>query len=242
MTYPTVRWLALLFVVTLLACDGPAGPSLAGITIVSGNEQLGKAGESLAEPFVVQLTDGDGEPTTIGMRVIFSVVVGSGGFWTLKPGDGGWDDWGTPAVVSSDTTMTDRDGLARARFIPTDIGPSIVRASRGAHEVLFTMAATVRVISMGDNVSSWNCPGFFVAAPRCTNEVTVPIGIPVEWVNHSSSEHSVVSSSIPDGGHPFDSGMLKEGDRFRFTPSVSGIWEFTDPVTGSSGTLSVRDP
>lgn len=45
---------------------------------------------------------------------------------------------------------------------------------------------------------------------------------------------------MPDGGEPFDSGVLRKGEIFRFAPAVPGTWEYIDEVTGAPGTLTAK--
>jgi len=50
----------------------------------------------------------------------------------------------------------------------------------------------------------------------------------------------VKSTVVPDGGQPFDSGIVRPGDPFVFTPRVAGTWELTDVINGGTGKLIVR--
>jgi hypothetical protein len=77
----------------------------------------------------------------------------------------------------------------------------------------------------------------FLGAPDDSSDVTVPIGAPVEWVNWLESAR-IMSTSAPPGGASFDSGELSQGERFEFVPDVAGTWEYVDPVSGATGTLT----
>lgn len=62
--------------------------------------------------------------------------------------------------------------------------------------------------------------------PSGGDAVTVTVGTPVEWVNLDNVQHTATSTSVPAGGAAFDSGLLGNGDRFRFTPQVEGTWVY----------------
>ena len=96
----------ILFTATAL----PEAPTI--MTIVSGENQTGFAGEELEAPLVVKISDlyGNGRAD---QRVIFSVVAGSGTF----------------AGAATDTVMTDEAGQAAAVFkASTRTGPHQIRA------------------------------------------------------------------------------------------------------------------
>jgi TolB protein len=66
-------------------------------------------------------------------------------------------------------------------------------------------------------------------------ELNVRVGVPVRWVNANQVEPftaQIVSTSVPNGGESFNSGILEKGEDFRFVPNVEGTWEYMDQVTG----------
>lgn len=234
MRFSKLRWSAAPLGLALSACAGdepmqppPTPAPSAAIAIVSGNDQEGKAGEDLAEPFVVRVTNASGEG-------IGDVLV----TWSLTSGAGRF----TGSADEPSRTWTSPDGLARVTFVPTTLGSSTVRArattvtgSLGG-EVSFTAVATALVIGIG----GWSNLFF---GPDGSPDVTVPVGTTVEWMNWLDSA-TVTSTSEPPGGESFDSGMLFEGERFQFVPRVSGTWEYVDQVhegeAGVTATLTAE--
>lgn len=229
----------------LAACggDGPTNPpepearAPAAIAIVSGQDQQGKAGEPLPEPFVVRVTDDRGDGVE-GVEVTWRVTTGAGHFGPdLYPTE-------ESSTVSVDT---DPDGTARVFFRPAILGTSTVAADvSGLSPVRFTTDVAVVVILFGP---IFDCtpgdPNHFLG-PDGTSDVAVPVGTPVEWVYApylvpSTCEARVTSSSEPPGGEPIDSGILTPGERFRFVPAVAGTWEYRDGTNeGADGTLTAR--
>jgi plastocyanin len=63
-------------------------------------------------------------------------------------------------------------------------------------------------------------------APSGGDDVTVTVGTRVQWVNLDGVQHTATSTSVPQGGAAFDSGLLGNGDRFEFTPQVAGTWVY----------------
>lgn len=130
-----VLWLLGLAAISLAfgACEGatspttlplpgsPAAPSVARqLTPVSGSGQFGTAGERLAEPFQVLVTDAVGQPMS-----------GVGVFWKVTEGAGQVDAPlvaidGEPGMVAVTTTAD--NGIASAGFLPS-VGRNRVRAS-----------------------------------------------------------------------------------------------------------------
>lgn len=239
----------------LLACggDGPVQaeppteppaeplPSPAAIAFVSGDGQEGKAGESLPEPFVVQVTDAGGDGVE-GVEVTWRVTSGAG-----------WLQWlSIAARDESLVTATDPGGVATVVFQPTMVGTSTVAAEVSGLEaspVTFTADATVAVITFVlDPID-----GVWFSGPAGSSDVTVPAGTTVEWVVRGfgglSGEVRIASTSEPPGGEPFDSGTLSpsSGNRalFEFVPGVAGTWEFEGTWGfvgdhGSTGTLTAH--
>lgn len=212
----------------------PGGPLPTAIAIISGNEQHGKAGEQLAEPFVVRVTDAKGNGVSHA-PVSFQVASGAGAL------DGGCDGHGGAMTRSS---RTNSDGIATMTFRPTVLGPTTVTARIDELEdaaVTFRTEATVLVIEFW--FGYWNVG--FTGPCTLSSDVTAPIGTPVEWKVPVEDErypitYTVTSTSTPPGGKRFDSGALTSRDRFRFVPTVIGTWEYRDQVTGLTGTLTVR--
>lgn len=62
--------------------------------------------------------------------------------------------------------------------------------------------------------------------PDGQRDVTISLGETVEWVNEDVTAHTVRSTEEPDGGRRFDSEDLAPGERYRFTPDRTGVWEY----------------
>lgn len=99
------------------ACTGdidgtnpPGDGTPAAIAVVSGNDQTGVAGAVLAEPYVVLITDPDGDPVA-GVEVAWSVLTGGG-------------------ALAAPTSATDAQGQARmTHTLGADGGTNTARAS-----------------------------------------------------------------------------------------------------------------
>jgi hypothetical protein len=95
----------------------------------------------------------------------------------------------------------------------------------------------------------FGCATWF-QGPLPSGAVIVHARTPVEWAlpydawgsAPESCESRIVSTSVPPGGQPFDSGMLRPGQAFRFTPNVAGTWEYQDVMGGGGGRLTVLEP
>lgn len=208
------------------------------LSIVSGNNQKGKAGEMLGELLWVRVTDGEGNLVP-HVTVTWAVTSGGGRF------PGGCTR-GNPATATTRTLpegvgigSRSGPGLAWVHFQPTMVGISTVAAAVPGvrvSPVTFTVDATVMVITLTYD------PGIDKIAffgPDFSSDITVPIGATVEWVNDLPMAH-ITSTSVPAGGASFDSGELSQGERFQFVPEVAGTWEFVDLVSGSTGTLTAH--
>lgn len=222
-------WVVAPAVLALISCedDSPVEPhEPAAIVQVSGNAQEGKAGEPLAQPFVVRVTDARGDG-----------VEGAEVSWRLTSGAGRWGD-GKNALQGLETT-TNTDGVARALFLPTALGTSTVDAGLGDHglRVGFTTEATVMVIRVDVLFSCLEGPSIF-AGPEGSTEVTIPVGSPVEWT--PACHAHVTSTDSPPGGRSVDTGTLTRGERFRFVPATTGTWKLVDRVYGATGSLTAR--
>lgn len=195
----------------------------ATLTIVSGDEQEGKAGEPLPEPFVARVTDGQGNAAA-------NVHVN----WSVTQGDGAWGGSGEGFSPFSDT-----DGLAREVFAPRQLGTSRVSAQlAGTHvRVIFTTDVSVLVIRYEDYYGGIFAGPYCEPYSYCSDE-TVPVGTTVEWVNALPNTARIMSTSVPPGGASFDSGTLNENGRFQFVPKVAGTWEYVDQVRGRIGKLT----
>jgi hypothetical protein len=200
-----VKVAGLAIVISLAACSGqaddPTEPPIArpAVSIVSGNNQTGKAGLPLAELFIVMVTDQAGAPMP-SRTVSWSVIQGGG---RLLPGL---------------TTITGVDGSAVAHFHPERLGTNVVLASVGVSEaVTFTMDATVLVIS--NFMWPWS-DQFALPGPNALR-----VGTRVEWYSYAQDSVQITSTTVPPGGSSF-SATLRANESFEWVPDVEGVWEW----------------
>lgn len=174
--------------------------------IVSGDNQNGKTQRDFAQPLVVEVLDGDGNPEA-GVTVTWSVVQGD-------------------ATVSQTSVQTDGQGRAQVTLTSgTQLTTHRIQAAADGHDnspVEFTARTTVLVALIGDI--------YFedLAGRRNENfQVTVAVGDTIEFSYATgASTHTATSDSQPQGGQAFDSGNMQPGDTFRFVPGVTGTWTF----------------
>ena len=137
-------------------------------------------------------------------------------------------------------TLTSRFPYSRLEYRPIVYGISTFTASAPGVQgspVTFTVDATVMEVILSDD--AWVGLPVVFGGPDYSPNMTVPVGATVELWNRMPSAH-IVSTSVPPGGTPFDSGMLTVDGRFRVVPDVAGLWTFTDQVSGAVGTLTVH--
>jgi hypothetical protein len=200
---------------------------------VSGDHQFGKAGEELAEPFVVRVTDNAGNAVS-DVPVSFQLTSGAGSL-------GGRCQAG--AATTERPGRTNAEGIATMTFLPVSLGSSTVVGRVGTlqQSVTFTTEATAVVVDFW--FGFWNAG--FMAPCSNSSDITVPVGTTVEWRIPVQDDrypvtYTVTSISTPRGAKGFDSGTLTSYERFRFITDVTGVWEYHDQVTGLSGTLTAR--
>ena len=168
---------ALLLLVAACTTDRTLGPTPspqrrghvpAVIALVSGNNQVAKAGELLAEPLVVRVTDVDGDAVS-DVIVEFRVTSGAGAFAERCHG-------GTRDLTAMATT--DSSGLAEIEFQPTMVGRTVVAAQiPGSRDgsISFVVDANILVIEFWAGI--WNV-GFI---GPCPYPVTSPFRSAQPW-------------------------------------------------------------
>jgi Bacterial Ig-like domain (group 1) len=231
---------ALLVLGSVAACDKvpTEQPVASHIAIFGGDDQVANAGSSLANPLSVRVTDGGGRGLP-NVKVDWQITSGEGEF--LSASDG------RPLIQSFSVTNT--DGVARVLVQFTVPGTSTVAASvAGLQGPPLTFTATVFkpadvVIRFGP---FFDCTPLSDTSVFVSNDVTVPVGAKVEWQYaewlFQSCEARITSISVPHGGEPFDSGIIKPGLPFQFVPRMAGTWEYVDAINGGSGKLTARAP
>lgn len=187
--------------------------SASSIESVSGSGQYGVTNQAYGEPLVVQASDESGDP-----------VEGAPIEWTVASGD---------AELSSQTTVTDADGMAEVEVTGgTSTGAITVEASHEGADgspVSFGLETSVALFEVGDN--------FFEDPEGRQNtsaEATVALGDTLRWNWTGSNQHTVTSGEgqggsagdgVPDGGDSMASTTQSDGT-FQFVPGVEGTWEF----------------
>lgn len=66
--------------------------------------------------------------------------------------------------------------------------------------------------------------GIAFNAPGGGDLVTIGLGGRIRWVNLDGTDHTVTSSSVPEGGKGFSSGRILPGGEYFFRPNVTGTW------------------
>jgi plastocyanin len=87
-----------------------------------------------------------------------------------------------------------------------------------------------------------NMQNIAFVAPDGSDDVTIPLGASVEWVNLDSVSHTATSDDVPAGGNAFDSGLLSLNETFVFTPNVTGTWVYhceVHPTQMDGATITV---
>jgi acetyl esterase/lipase len=129
-----VPWVFLVtFSPVWVACgegDGQIGPpgEAAIVEVVSGNEQVGRAGEPLAQPVTVRVRDRNGDPVA-GVSVSFGVELQNG---SLEPATAQTDDdgivsttWTLGSLLGEETATANVSGLSPLRLTATAQSPPV---------------------------------------------------------------------------------------------------------------------
>jgi plastocyanin len=176
----------------------------ASIAMVSGNNQMGRTGQPLAEPMVVQVMGTDGLALP-GARI-------------------GWAPTQGPGALNPAESATDTQGKASSVLILGSFAvPYAVTASvktKTSLSVSFSATGTppqTVVVEIQNN--EFNAPGGGDA-------VTILLGDAVQWLNRDTDPHTATSDSEPEGGSAFDSGDIIQNGTFTFTANVRGRWTY----------------
>jgi hypothetical protein len=160
---------------TFTATGTAAGPGpAANLVLVSGNGQSGTAGQPLASPFTVRVTDSNGNAVS-GATVTFAVVSGGG-------------------ALSATTVTTNSLGIAASTLVlGTIVGTNTVTATSGTlagSPITFTATGTSS--SSGANVT-WTNPAPTLLWPSYVGWITLPYD-PV-------SRQTLIYAGPPNGVH-----------------------------------------
>jgi hypothetical protein len=211
-------------VFTLRATPGPV------MEVISGGGQQGLTAEFLGEPLVIRVSDLEGRPLP-NLAVKWSIGSGAGEFGV---GEGCTD--------SCKFTRSDAAGLASITFEPWSPGQSRVVAEIPAAQgspAFFEVSATGLpsvIIRFGpehwceDEPSNFQLP-----------VTSMPVGTLVIFENPTCWS-LVRSTNVPPGATPFDSGILKPGERYAITVDKPGLWAFEDVWSGGRAQFTVVTP
>ena len=160
------------------------------VTKVSGDNQSGSPGSALANPFVVEVKDEDGEVVE-GIRVTFSVTAGGGS-------------------LSETSAIADEDGLAETTLtLGSQVGINSVQASvSGVDSVTFSTSVDAKIL-----VAAANRPAMYWIAGgglyRLTGAKEAKIaesangvaigGGKIYWTSQTSASAGAINSANLDG-------------------------------------------
>ena len=166
------------------------GAAPASLTKVSGDNQSGSPGSALANPFVVEVKDEDGEVVE-GIRVTFSVTAGGGS-------------------LSETSAIADEDGLAETTLtLGSQVGINSVQASvSGVDSVTFSTSVDAKIL-----VAAANRPAMYWIAGgglyRLTGAKEAKIaesangvaigGGKIYWTSQTSASAGAINSANLDG-------------------------------------------
>lgn len=177
----------------------------ASITVESGNDQIGRTGQKVAELLVVTVMGTDNQPLP-GAMVLWDASQGGGG--TMFPG-------GTP---------TDVDGLAASQLTFGNFATPYTITATIQTDLSLTTSFDARA-TQPETVEVLMQNNAFVA-PGGGRNVTILLGDRVQWRNLDSNAHTATSDVEPENGQPFDSGQMAQGATYVFTPNVRGQWVY----------------
>jgi hypothetical protein len=222
---------------TSISCshDAPTRPGAATrIVAVEGSVQLGRVGTLLPLPLVVRADDGTrGTP-----NVPIEWRIASGAGELVSDRDGG------------PITVTNASGRASMFLRPTAPGTITVTASS---PVVPGMVAGFNAFALAQpGVVIRIVPGFDCGDPSTfkgpddSSDVTVPVGMVVEWVYADKAAFwpcsaNIQSTQVPTGGAPLGA-TLGANERFQFVPNVAGTWVYVDAENGGRATLTAVAP
>jgi Tol biopolymer transport system component len=216
----------------------------ANIAIVSGDQQQGRAGRELAEPFVVRVTDAQGAPIP-GAAVTWSVDWPYGildGHRGLCPEDGAITTSSTSPVESGHiiyvTVTTNADGLATMSFVPTSISRKWVRAELAEFDTVHVNfwvdasdpGASMEIVSGNDQEAS--------AGPLFADE---PLVVRVKDGRGAPVENVSVIWGVPSGdvvlGNACSQTVIDWSEEEQ---AFTALWTFWAARTGPDGTAAVE--
>ncbi|MFL5381720.1 MAG: Ig-like domain-containing protein [Longimicrobiaceae bacterium] len=205
------------------ACDSPSDPGRrdpAAIAVVSGNNQSGAAGQELANPVAVKVTDSRGRPVS-GQAVTFHVTAGGG-------------------HVFSGSATTDANGIAQERWTVGTVAGSVqtleARVVNGSGAALtatatatVTAGAPAQLVRVNASATLAGVVNSVVAdtpAVRVLDALGngVP-GVTVTWAVAAGSGTTTAATSVTDAN-----GVAKMA--WTLGPASSGLQSLTASIPG----------
>ncbi|MGI9044871.1 MAG: hypothetical protein ACR2GK_12240 [Gemmatimonadaceae bacterium] len=214
-------------------------PSTARLTLVSSPEQVTYVDSEVALGVIATVKGG---APVENLRVEWRIASGTGVL--VSPSAG-------PVV-----TRTNSNGLTSVNFRPSAPDwTSITAAISGHPETEITFR--IRAIASSEPIApvpevlivfgaEHDC--YAVPDPRDptlfpSNPLVVRVGDNVGWVYHPSMHPlctaRIVSTLVPPGGNPIDTGVLSPGHKHLWVPNVEGDYIIQDVINGGSATLKV---
>ena len=222
----------------IVSCSHDAAPTrpvaASRIIAVTGSVQSGYVGSVLALPLVVQADNGTrGVPN---VPIEWRVTSGAGDLVSVRDG------------VSF--TVTDPTGHASVLLRPT--APGAISVTASSPIVPGRVAAFNALVLPVPGVVIRILPGFDCGnastfeGPDGSSDVTVPVGMVVEWVYADKAASwpcsaNIQSTQVPVGGAPLGA-TLAAHERFQFVPTVAGTWVYVDAENGGRATLTAVAP
>ena len=207
--------------VTFTATGTASGPvPAAKLVLVSGNSQTGTVGQGLANPFVVEVTDANGNAVS-GTTVTFAVTAGGG-------------------ALSATSVATTSQGLASASLtLGASAGTNTVTASSGSLTGSpLTFTATANVASAGPAAKlvlvSGNGQSGAVGL-----QLASPLVVEVTDANGNAVSGTTVTFAVTAGGGALSATSVPTSSQGLASVTLTlGASAGTNTVTASSGSLS----
>jgi hypothetical protein len=216
---------------------------LLSIVPAAGGNSSWTLGVTPPSALAAQVVDSTGNPIPTA-RVLWEVVSGAGEFQIHVD---------SPRVAQL-LTRTSNQGFVWPLFEPSVYGHTQVSAtivSQPDRKVVFDLDAVpvgrirVTLVPVFDCFDPVMDPTRFTLPPGVRTAI-VPVGQTIVWEffkeMHPSCLARVLSTTVPEGAAPYASDDLAPGDSASFTPTVAGIWMFTDKYSGGKLSVTVLAP
>jgi len=212
-------------IIVLTSCEKPVAPKTGGelsLSVVSGDQQQGAAGQELPNPLVVKVTKSDGGPVR-GQILNFRVVEGGGS-------------------VFAGAALTDERGIAQERWTLGSSGAQKVEVravsnSTGEPQVFATFTAAIVCHDCWSTKASLNTGREYPASATINGKIYVTGGrgssgsvLSVEAYDHSNNSWSIVGDAMQSGTYGASAAELN-GQLYVVGGGLPTLDSF-DPVNG----------